>query len=187
MRRQEMRTRAPLLTWVACLGLALAASAQTTPVAFVPVPWPMDTGWVTNSQPDEQVVATLLVQVPGASSLRLQFGLAVVGPGHVRTTSLLDGAQQALDAAQLQQWADSTAYFNGDSVLVELLEPPGAGPARLVLDSVQMGVPPIPVKSQCGLLDDRVPSADPRVARVVPAGCTAWLIDDCAHCLVTAG
>ena len=155
--------------------------------AFTHVPWPMDTGWVTNERPEEAVVASLDVQVPGASSLRLYFGMAAVGPGRVRATSLLDGAQQTLDLGQLQQWSRTTAFFNGDRVLVELVQPPGSGPCRLVLDTVQMGVAPIDSKSQCGLLDDRLPSNDPRIARIVPAGCTAWLIDDCAHCLLTAG
>src|SRR5262249_48765657 len=39
----------------------------------------------------------------------------------------------------------------------------------------------------CGALDDRVPSNDPRVARLLPAGCTAWMIHDCARCLLSAG
>jgi hypothetical protein len=179
------------VTWLLLLSLSCATSAQLDPISFVELPWPMDTGWVSNGSAEqnagEQVVSTFTVNVPAAGSLRLHFSLAVVGTGHVRATSLLDGAQQLLTATNLQEWTNTTAYFNGNAVLVELLEPAGAGPWRLLLDSVEMGIVPIEPKSLCGLIDDRLPSADPRVARLLPGGCTAWIIDDCAHCLLTAG
>ena len=36
-------------------------------------------------------------------------------------------------------------------------------------------------------MDDRLPSTDPRSGRLLPVGCTGWLIQDCAGCALTAG
>ena len=58
---------------------------------------------------------------------------------------------------------------------------------RVVLDGLQVGVPAGPQETQCGPVDDRVPSSDPRVCRLMPVGCTAWLINDCGKCLLSAG
>jgi V8-like Glu-specific endopeptidase len=41
--------------------------------------------------------------------------------------------------------------------------------------------------SQCGATDDRLPSTDPRAGRILPVGCTGWLINDCSECYLTAG
>jgi hypothetical protein len=176
-----------VVTWAALLGLALSASGQSEPVSFLEIPWPLDTGWVSNDSTQMKVVTAFDVHVDGAASLRLHFALEIIGPGLLRTTSLLDGAVQTLTADQSAQWQDSTCYFNGDSVHVELLEPPGAGQWRLVLGSVEMGIVPIEPKTQCGLVDDRQLSADARVGRMLPLGCTAWILNDCAHCLLSAG
>jgi len=40
-------------------------------------------------------------------------------------------------------------------------------------------------ESQCGPLDDRVPSSDPAAGRLLDIGCTAWII--CDGRLVSAG
>ncbi len=44
----------------------------------------------------------------------------------IRITSSLDGQAQELDAAALAAWHHSSAYFNGDTVIVEVV-----GPARI--------------------------------------------------------
>ena len=36
---------------------------------------------------------------------------------------------------------------------------------------------PTVFESQCGPNDDRVSSTDPRACRILPVGCTGWLID----------
>lgn len=179
------------LSVVALLALCLPAAAQTLPTPDVRLPWPADTGFLSNPGPAAQVVAAFAVHVDGASSLRLYFDEVQLAGGAgsgslLRMTSLLDGAVQEQDARQVAQWQRSSAYFNGDTVLVELVAAPAAGASRVRLDSVDAGAPP-PGDSQCGPTDDRLPSSDPRVARLLPIGCTAWLIDDCAHCFLTAG
>jgi len=172
--------------------------ATSTPGQEIPpdvrLPYAVDTGWTSNDSDEPMVVAAFAVHVDGASSLRLYFDeLALAGDpaaglgSQVSISSLADGATQTLDARTVAQWRFSTAYFNGDTVLVELLAQPGTGRNRLRLSSVDAGAPPIIPKSQCGSTDDRVPSDDPRVGRLMPVGCTAWMIDDCQHCFLSAG
>jgi V8-like Glu-specific endopeptidase len=183
--------------WLACTLSAglLAASVRAQEIPpDVSLSYAADTGWVSNEMADQGVIVSFPVHVDGASSLRLYFeqvalsGNPADGSGSIlRLSSLLDGAVQTQDAVISAQWQGSTAYFNGDTVLVEVIAQPGSGRNRLVLRSVDAGAPPILTKSQCGATDDRVPSSDPRAARLLPIGCTAWLINDCGHCFLTAG
>ena len=70
---------------------------------------------------------------------------------------------------------------------VEVLAWPGTGPNHLAFGHIEVGLLPGTYPSQCGPTDDRVLSADPRAARLLPVGCTGWIIDDCNHCMLTAG
>jgi V8-like Glu-specific endopeptidase len=93
---------------------------------------------------------------------------------------------QELDAVTVGQWYLSSAYRNGSTLQIDVEAAPGTGSNRLVLDRVTASLAGVP-KTQCGPVDDRVLSSDPRSARVLPVGCTAWLFDDCKHCFGTAG
>ena len=153
-----------------------------------------DTGWVENLSSRFGVVASFEVRVPRAAWLRLYFdaielsgdSLAGAGRSCASPPSRMVPCKE-LDRYEVREWHQSTAYFNGASVLVELLASPGSGASRLTLSSVTAGEVPVEVLSQCGPNDDRVLSNDPRAARLLPVGCTGWLIDDCAHCMLTAG
>ncbi len=135
------------------------------------------------------------VRVEGASWLRLWFGPTTLAgdPGargaFVRISSLTDGAWQELDAEQLARWQGSSAYFNGDAVRVELLAFAGAAVSRVRIERVTAGEdePAGSTRSICGSTDDRVLSSDPRCARLMPIGCTAWLINDPNRQFLTAG
>ncbi|MDF1837157.1 MAG: hypothetical protein P1V35_04760 [Planctomycetota bacterium] len=151
-----------------------------------------DSGWVQNEGNQTSVIASYTVSVPGASWMRLYFdettlsGDLVQGTGSfIRLTSHADGAVQELNAVHLLQWSNSTAYFNGDSVEVDIVAYPGTGMNRVSVDHLDMawGV----FDSQCGALDDRAPSTDARAGRILPIGCTGWLINDCSECYLTAG
>jgi len=104
----------------------------------------------------------------------------------LKLTSLGDGAVQTQHLVHVAEWRETSAYFNGDAVLVELWAQPGTGDNRLILGPVTAG-PAIGVATICGATDDRVLSYDNRAARTQPTGCTAWVIDDCQHCFLTAG
>lgn len=57
----------------------------------------------------------------GSGWLRLFFSELVLPPGTLLViTSLHDGSKQHLDRHVAAQWQASTAYFNGDSVLLQL-------------------------------------------------------------------
>ncbi|MBA2556470.1 MAG: hypothetical protein H0V12_03845 [Chloroflexi bacterium] len=172
--------------------LAPLAAAQTHAPERLVVPYPTDTGVLHATEPG--VLAAFQVEVRDASWLRLHFEVLELGGapldperGIVRITSFVDGAEQHLDALSAGQWQGTSAYFNGDSVWVELLAGPAAGGVRVALRSVEAGVLPMHQVSLCDGTDERVPSNDPRVARLMPIGCTGWIFDDCYRMFLTAG
>jgi len=153
----------------------------------------VDSGRVENTCDRPAVIFSEQITMPGATWVQLRFGKVLlageVGSGeesYLLITSLLDGAFQYLNAEHLEQWLHQSAYFNGDTVLVELIAYPGTGVNHLTIDEVATGEP-VGEESICGPTDDRVLSYDKRAGRLQPGGCTAWIIDDCMHCLLTAG
>jgi V8-like Glu-specific endopeptidase len=189
-----------------CLVLTLAATApllaQSQPIPEIIVPVGIDSGSVQNTMTSpvtagtEQVVWSGVVTAPGSPWIRLHYA-GVMLSGHrdrgsdgsyLRITSLKDGHHQTQHSVHVGQWQDTSAYFNGDSVLVEILAHQGTGPNRIIIDRVWAGPPSLPsIDSICGATDDRQLSSDPRVCRLWPVGCTGWLIDDCQKCMLTAG
>ncbi len=191
------RTRGrALATAVAAFSAAvvpLAGAQQHTPPS-VTVEHRYDSGLVRNTGKAREVIIAFPVQVSGARWLRLEFDridLANEFQGDrrsvLRITSLHDGAVQELTAAHCREWRNTSAYFNGDTVLVEVVAPPSIEANRVVLSSAIAGLASGQLPSICGALDDRIQSTDARVGRVLPFGCTAFMIDDCNHCMLTAG
>jgi V8-like Glu-specific endopeptidase len=186
---------------VASLAAAVVASrglAQDAPVHQVRVGVGLDSGLVESRGPARGVVYSSVVDVPERPWIRLTFDHAHLGaapaggrPTILRITSLLDGAVQTMSATHLEQWQDTSAYFNGPAVRLEIVADPGAAPSRVVVGSVLTAEPTGDgggaITSICGATDDRVLSDDVRVARKFPSGCTVWLIDDANHCFLTAG
>jgi len=181
---------------VACVvgyaSFAAPLGAQDTPSSIV-VALPHDTGAVRNTSAQTQVVASFPVVVQGARWLRLHFadvalaGDVFSGNGAVlRITSFYDGHVQELDALAIEQWGRSSAYFNGDSVLVEIVAPPAQDTSRARLALVSASDLNAPL-SLCTNVDERVLSSDARMGRAMPVGCTAWIVNDCNSCLITAG
>ena len=177
---------------------AATAFAQVEAPAFENVPYVHDTGWVApaaGAGSGLELVTSFNVDQEGAEWLRLYFSdVALAGDpiagtgGELRITSMLDGGTQVMNAIEVDRWRRSTAYFNGDSIVVEVWARPGTGDSRVQLEAVDMGVPPLQgTASICGPVDDRLPSSDPRSGRLLPVGCTGWLIQDCAGCFLTAG
>ncbi len=184
-------------TGAACLVAALltaTASAQiATPPSFQ-YGGGTDSGWVRYDGDAREVISSFSVVATGVPWMRLQFAdVRLSGSPNdesgsiLRITSHLDGAVQELNAHHVLEWQRTSAYFNGDAVQVEIIAQPGTGPNRALLRAVTAGEVPAFPETQCGAVDDRVLSSDPRVARVMPIGCTGWLIDDCNRCMLTAG
>lgn len=130
--------------------------------------------------------ASHVVRSDGARWLRLRFDALDLPAGSVlRLTSLLDGAQQHLNATTAAQWRNTSAYFNGAAVRVELLAAEGTTGSRVALAEVVAGRAIEGPESQCGATDDRVASQAANRARLLNIGCTANLTAD--GCFITAG
>jgi len=177
-------------------GLAASAVGQVGEKDHFETTIDVESGLIGNATAARGVIFSQVVGVRGAGWIRLKFDVARLGaapiggePTVLRLTSLLDGARQHLRAAHLEQWSDTSAYFNGNAVLVEVLADPGSRPSRIGATTAWVGPPDKPLVEMtiCGASDDRVLSNDSRIGRVFPNGCTAWLIDDDAHCFLSAG
>jgi V8-like Glu-specific endopeptidase len=141
----------------------------------------------------QQTVFFTVVTVTDAPWLRLKFDLARLAgdpaddnASRLRITSAHDGAVQYLTAENVAQWSNTSAFFNGDTILIELLASPGTGDNRLVMSPVTAGIQPFADRSICGAADDRALSSDDRHARH-SVGCSAWLINDLNSMFLTAG
>lgn len=139
-----------------------------------------------SSNKSNSEVITETISEKGATWLRLFFKDVNLGAkSTVTITSALDGATQTLTAETIKDWKNTTAYFNGDKVIIKLTIAPGEKSIGLNIAEVGVGEEDPNVKSQCGSADDRVDSADNAIGRIVPIGCTGWIITNGK--LVTAG
>lgn len=184
------RTAFGLLSALVLGGTAIAQTNQA-PSRHEPVR--ITSGVVQNTGSEPEVVAVFNVSEPGAAWMRIRFaetllsGSVAAGTGTMlRITSLHDGYFQHLNAQTLREWQNQSAYFNGDLLQVEVIAQPNTGPNSVTVDRVEVGFVPPGEDTICGI-DDRVLSFDPRAARLLPIGCTSFLIDDACGCFGTAG
>lgn len=156
----------------------------------------LDSGWVENRDSGSGVKRIFRgsVHSDDAMWLRIRFSDVQLGgeigdpkSSYLLLTSELDGAVQQLYFEHLEQWAYRSAYFNGDTVRVEIYAAPGTGPNRVAIQSLEVGEPGFLDRSICGSTDDRVPADDPASARMLPGLCTAWLVNDRPSALMSAG
>ena len=173
---------------------AVGQEAITAPLVSRQVAAPVDSGLVRNDGNAPKTVFSTVIQVSNAEWLRLNFDQVVLagneqaGTGsYLLITSLLDGASQRLHAGHVAQWQNTSAYFNGDAVRIELVAHPGTGNNRVAIGETTASATSPGPRSICGSTDDRILSSDPRAGRALPVGCTAWLINDAANCFLTAG
>ncbi|MDZ7291831.1 MAG: T9SS type A sorting domain-containing protein [candidate division KSB1 bacterium] len=151
-----------------------------------------------------------VARVFNAPWLRLYFGNSELGhASFLKITSLEDRAYQYLNSVSLKQWQNSSAFFNGDGVEVELYIAPedkgiffeikevvvGERPANLgkINETSQAaGDPcdPIVWCGICGNTDDRVPSNDRAILRMTRIRaaygdtveqCTGWIASNGAY------
>lgn len=142
---------------------------------------------------NDQVVFVTMLHVADAPWLRLQFEDVVLGgdpandnASRLRITSLRDGAVQWLTSESVLQWKNTSAYFNGDAVTIELIASPGTGQNRLLMTRITAGLDRFADRTICGSVDDRALSYDDRNARH-SVGCSSWLINDLNTMFLTAG
>ncbi|MCA9279995.1 MAG: trypsin-like serine protease [Phycisphaeraceae bacterium] len=177
-----------------CAGVAHAQSAITAPLPIIDLAYQLDSGNVVNTGTEPMTVFSQTVNVPNAHILRLRFDDVVLagdvdaGTGaFLRITSTKDGNVQYLNATSIRHWRNTSAFFNGDEVVIDLVAHPNTGHSRITMSSVMAVENMNIIDTICGATDDRVPSEDPRAGRIMPIGCTAWLFDDYNHTFLTAG
>ncbi len=135
---------------------------------------------------NSQEVITETIYEKEATWLRLFFKDVNLGDKSTLTiTSNLDGATQVLTSKTIRSWSNSSAYFNGDKVTIKLTIAPGESAIGINISELSIGDLDPTIKSQCGSSDDRVDSNDAAIGRMVPIGCTGWIITNGK--LVTAG
>ena len=170
-------------------AIALSLTAIVTDAAGQPVPLDqanvavlIDTGLLANNTAEVGSIFRTVVEVPHATWIRLTFEEALLADGTVlRMTSLADGAMQHHTATTLEQWNNTSAYFNGDAVRVELIARPGGAQSRILITNVLIGLPPDGgIESQCGPLDDRLTHRDGTewLMRAIDAGAVLDTIAD---------
>ncbi|MDF1810490.1 MAG: GC-type dockerin domain-anchored protein [Phycisphaerales bacterium] len=136
-----------------------------------------------------------VVEMDDADWIRLRFAdiqlaksTQEVRESYLRISSLEDGYEQYLDVRSLEEWSNSSAYFNGNAVLVELMASPNMSNQINRVQVVGMQVSdPVSQRSICFSTDDRVLSSDPRDGRLMPIGCSVWLFGEHGNCFMTAG
>jgi len=142
-----------------------------------------DSGRIFNPQLEARTVHTEKIRVAGAAWLRLYFGEVELGPGsYLKITGAADGEVQELDARALAMWSNTSAYFNGDSVDVDVVAGPQS-PIRMMLEEIAYWTPDAPL-SLCGA-DDRIPSDEDWSGRIEPIGCSGAMWKE--NCLISAG
>ncbi len=172
------------LALLAAITFAGATATVTAQQALVHAHWEhvfVQSGVHQNPYPIETVVWRDIVTVPAALPwVRLHFDKVQLDKqSRLRIVSLRDGAVQLLDAVSVRQWNDSSAYFNGNAVMVELIAGPGTQKNYVEIRKVWAGDDPATVhdpETICGTTDDRIPSSHVAIGRL-DNGCTAWIIN----------
>ncbi|MCC5822873.1 MAG: serine protease [Phycisphaerales bacterium] len=175
---------------------ALANDLQTQPDPLPSryAPLALDTGVLQNAGDALAPIFSTEITVGDAEWLRLWFdeaelaGTPGVDGSFLKIISAEDGAWQRLDAEHIENWSMSSAYFNGDTVFLELWAYPDTGPNRIAMSEVMAGEPAVVLETICDSTDDRVLAYDTRVGRL-SSGCTGWLINHggSANLYITAG
>ena len=153
-----------------------------------PQDYHLDSGLLNNPAIDAQTVFNNVVTIKNAAWLRIYFSdVQLEADSFVRITSQLDKEVQELDADALAMWGNSSAYFNGNSLLVELVAAPGTT-NRFVINQIAMETEVALPTGTCGICgpDNRVQSDVNWACRLLPAGCTASIWNNLS-CLVSAG
>jgi len=201
MQRNEKMTvlgRSIILVLLLLMALTSLAISQTAEIPQQKMDYLLYSGKF-EGQPEPSGEAALVyhqkVVVPNVPWLRLLFADANLGTNsYMIITSQKDRAWQKLDATSLRQWGSSSAYFNGNTIEIELYAAPGDHEVFVMMESLIAGRwgSGAAIESQCGPTDDRIPSNQDATGRLMSIGCTAWIISNgrqvtAGHCLDGSG
>ncbi|MEM9411245.1 MAG: trypsin-like peptidase domain-containing protein, partial [Planctomycetota bacterium] len=156
----------------------------------------LSSGKIYHKGEESQLVWSEEISLENANWVRLQFKhLALAGDPQggessiLKITSLEDGAFQTLNSKTAQQWRNTSAYFNGNAVRLELFAAANQRMNLIAVSEITAGIDEyVPfLETICDDIDDRQLSNDPRAGRTAPGGCTGWLFNDRSNCMLTAG
>ncbi len=190
-----MKTVRILIVALIALGLFGYSQARAgTGVSDKFEPYSMYSGVYSGRPSGPYVAYRARVTVPGAVELRLFFGKVSLGnSSYILIASLEDSSRQHLNSMTISQWNNTTAYFNGNAVEVELHVAPADSHVFFNLDSVLVDTGNVASHGPdrtLTLVNNRTPSDDPAVGRLRDpangnAEATAWIAAN--GYLVTAG
>lgn len=183
------------------LGLLLLLSHSALPVPAVAQemtnsiqPYSWDSGPLSNSGNASRVMSRHRVSATQGSGLRLHFTERALGSGvSLRIRSQGTRAAITLDDEALKALRYTTPYLNGRYVSVEVLVGARKSTAGVSITAVEVPLlkgRPSNNETICGTSDDRIPSDEKQIGRMVAAinkgtGCTGTLIGP--RCMVSAG
>lgn len=139
------------------------------------------------------------IHISNVPWIQIVFGHTYLGENsYIELISAEDGGTQLLTSKTLSEWNQRSAYFNGDTVEINVVVDPSDKDVAVNITDVIVGKATSLVTSTgkngpvtesiCGGSDDRVASNERRVGRIDPIGCTAWTIGNgklltAGHCL----
>ncbi len=156
----------------------------------------MPAGLIRNALPDDMrnyVVISKVITVSGSAAwFRLHFNNVNLGQhSFITITSLADGGMQKLNSNTIETWGFGSALFNGTQVQIKLYAAPNDQNVFININQLLVGdVLNNSPESQCGPQDNRVATTDGAAGRLMPVGCTGWLIPNgnfltAGHCCAT--
>lgn len=128
------------------------------------------------------------IQINNAAWLRLIFGETELSSNsYILITSIKDDIQQKLDTKSLKGWNNTSAFFNGNRLKIELYVAAKDSGVFVKVEKIMVGEYNSidGISTICGSEDNRTSSNHPAIGRIVPEGCTGWI--PAAGVLVTAG
>lgn len=146
------------------------------------VAYSLDTGALDNAGGTASLAYSTSITLPGADWLRLHFETADLEYGsYLLVTSTRDAQTHRLDAAAMDNWQNSTAYLNGDTLDLQLFAGPRSRGNRVTIKTLEAGYRRPSTRGadgQCGVCgaDERTPSAENWVGRTMPVACTGSII-----------
>jgi len=176
-----------LFPCLAVVAFCLPRPATAQPAMFPEgtQPAPVFSGVHANEGTTEVVVFSTVLRATNAHAVRVRFSDCQLGlRSHLRLTSIEDGATQRLDRVSIEWWQNTSVWFNGTDVRLELVAASGeSGVSVRVSELVtRCACPVFQAATLCGA-DNRVSASDNRVGRL--GNCTAWLLSNGA--VLTAG
>ncbi|RKY93328.1 MAG: hypothetical protein DRQ13_09595 [Ignavibacteriae bacterium] len=184
-----------LLSFILISFFTSSIFAQTAELLYNVESYSMSSGLhsgVTIDGGETFIAFTGVIRGSEAPWLRVYFKDANLGKNSfIIMRSVWDGKEQKLDATSIEQWQNSSAYFNGFQIEIELHVAAFDKDIFFTINELAVGEfygDDILFFSICGPTDDRISSDQHATSRLMNIGCTSWIIPNghfvsAGHCL----